>query len=196
MRIKFAVLTFLTLTLTLILALVAPQLSSAQDPAATAEPDDMGGMMMDMGGEHSVDELAPLAMGYYDGTTLFFIHPEASDEGVAQVLTEMMGPDVYAVPSLAQIPAELLGKVYVFTNGIAAMGPLGFQSDVFDSVPGEEAYTPLRSVHLVTWNDGATPVELTSVEDILAAEAAGDVTIEAPGVVVNMPILVWGESTR
>ncbi|MBI5670813.1 MAG: hypothetical protein HZC41_22705 [Chloroflexi bacterium] len=168
---------------------------SAQEvtPEATESMSDME-MEMDTG--YSVDDLAPLAMAYYDGETVYFIHPEASDPDVADVLTEMMGPEVIAVPSLAEIPEELLGNVYVFTNGIEAMGPLGFQPDVFDSVPGDEDYTPLRAVNLVTWQDDAEPRELKSVEEIEAAEAAGDIVIERPGVVVNMPILVWPGGER
>lgn len=169
---------------------------NAQD--ATPEPtsDPMGGMEMEMDSPYSVDDLAPLAFAYYNDGDVYFIHPEASDEGVAEILTAMMGPDVITVPSLAQIPEESLGKVYVFTNGIEGMGPLGFQPDVFDSVPGVETYTPLRSVHLVTWHDDVEPRELTNIDDILAAEESGELTIEVPGVVVNMSILVWPEGQR
>lgn len=168
---------------------------SAQEatPEATESMSDMG-MEMDTG--YSVDDLAPLALAYYEGKTVYFIHPEASDPDVAGVLTEMMGPEVIAVPSLADIPEELLGNVYVFTNGIEAMGPLGFQPDVFDSVPGDDAYTPLRAVNLVTWQDDAEPRELMSLEEIEAAEEAGEIVIERPGVVVNMPILVWPGGER
>lgn len=179
----------------LVVALSLSGLALAQDAAPEATPE-VSGMDMEMDTDYSVDDLAPLAMAYYDGETVYFIHPEASDPGVAQVLTEMMGPDVLAVPSLAEIPEELLGNAYVFTNGVEGMGPLGFQPDVFDSVPGDEAYTPLRAVNLVTWQDGATPVELKSVEEIEAAEASGDLVIESPGVVVNMPILVWPGGER
>lgn len=35
--------------------------------------------------------LAPLVKGYYDGGDLYFIHTEASDSAVANLLTEMMG---------------------------------------------------------------------------------------------------------
>jgi hypothetical protein len=174
------------------LILVGVLVSRAQE--ATPEPG--GGMDMEMDTGYSVDDLAPLALAYYEGGEVYFIHPEASDEGVAAVLTEMMGPDVITVPSLAEIPEELLGNVYVFTNGIEAMGPLGYQPDVFDSVPGDENYTPLRAVSLVTWQENVEARELTSVDEILAAEEAGEVVIEQPGVVVNMPILVWPDGTR
>ncbi|MBE2266752.1 MAG: hypothetical protein IAE80_00885 [Anaerolinea sp.] len=169
---------------------------SAQD--ATPEPtsDAMADMEMEMDSGYSVDDLAPLAFAYYNNGDVYFIHPEASEEGVADVLTAMMGTEVITVPSLGQIPEVLLGKVYVFTNGVEGMGPLGFQPDVFDSVPGVEGYTPLRSVHLVTWQEGIEPRELTNVEDILAAEALSELVIETPGVVVNMPILVWPDGQR
>lgn len=162
--------------------------------ATTPEPTEEAGMEMNM--DYNTNDYAPLAMGMYEGQQVFFVHTEASDPSVAQLLTDMMGPEVVAVPSLAEIPAELLGNVYVFTNGIEGMGPLGFQPDVFDTVPGEETYTPLRAINLVAWEEGATPVELTSAADILAAAEAGDLTIQQPGVVVNMPILVWGEEHR
>jgi hypothetical protein len=165
-------------------------------PAAVQEatPEEMGGMEMDSA--YSVDDLAPLAFAYYNGGDIYFVHPEASDEGVAGILTDMMGTDVITVPSLGEIPPELLGSVYVFTNGVEGMGPLGFQPDVFDSVPGVEGYTPLRAIYLVTWQEGVEARELTSVDAILAAEEAGEVAIEAPGVVVNMPILVWPDGQR
>lgn len=198
MRIKI---TFLTMTaLALAIALYALTLGSISATTPTPPPptEEMGGMdmAMEMDSGYSVDDLAPLALAYYAGEDVYFIHPEASDPGVAQVLTDMMGTDVISVPGLAEIPEELLGNVYVFTNGIEAMGPLGFQPDVFDSVPGDETYTPLRAVNLVTWQEGAEPVELTSAEDILSAQEAGSIVIEQPGVVVNMPILVWGEEHR
>ncbi len=162
---------------------------------ATEEP--MGETMsMEMDSGYSVDKLAPMAMAYYDDTVVYFIHPEASDKGVADVLTKMMGPDVLTVPSLAKIPAELLGNAFVFTNGVEGMGPLGFQPDVFDSVPDDDTYTPLRALNLVTWQDGSKPRELKSVKAIEAAVEAKEVVIEQPGVVVNMPILVWGDTTR
>jgi hypothetical protein len=136
-------------------------------------------------------DLAPLVSGFYNGGEVLFIHTESSDPEVAKMLTDMMGPQVVLVPELAQAPESLLADVYVFTNGVQGMGPFGFQPDVFDAVPGDESYRPLRAVNLVTWQKSETPRELRSVEEIQAAEAAGEVTIAQPGIVVNMPILSW-----
>jgi hypothetical protein len=187
----------------LILALVLMSISGyilAQDTAtATPEPGNtMSGMsdMDDMEMDLSVDEFAPLVRGLYNGDELFFIHTEASDPDVAEMLAVMMGPEVIVVPSLAEINEDILAHVYVFTNGISGMGPMGFQPDVFDSVPGNDDYSPLRTIHLVTWVGDATPRLLDNVEAIQVAEGAGELVIEQPGIVVNMPILVWSGETR
>ncbi len=138
----------------------------------------------------------PAGKAWADGKEIYFVHTEASDEGVAQTLTDMMVSPVIHVPSLADVPAESLANVYVFTNGVAGDGPFGFQADVFDNPPGSDGYTPLRSLNVVTWTDDSKARELTHVDDVLAAEAAGEVTIEQPGVVINMPFVVWDGGQR
>jgi hypothetical protein len=102
-----------------------------------------------------------------------------------------MGPQVVLVPSLAQAPKSLLADVYVFTNGVKGGGPFGFQADIFDSVPGDPGYSPLRAVNLVAWKQGASARELRSTEEVKAAESRGEVTVMRPGAVVNMPMLTW-----
>lgn len=159
--------------------------------------DDMGDMGMGMGVPGvSADQFAPLVQGIYEGEQVLFLHTEASDASVAQMLTEMMGPEVVLVPELAEAPDVLLANVYVFINGIEGMGPFGFQPDIFDAMPGDEDYRPLRRVNLVSWAEGAEPTRLESVEALMAAEAAGDVSIEDSGIVVNMPILSWPGGSR
>jgi len=138
----------------------------------------------------------PAGKAWADGKEIYFIHTEASDAGVAEKLTNMMESPVMLVPSLANVPDESLANVYVFTNGIEGMGPFGFQSDVFDNPPGTPGYTPLRRLNVVTWVDASNARELTHVDDVLAAEAAGEVTIELPGVVINMPFVVWDGGQR
>jgi len=147
-------------------------------------------------GAPAAQTLTPPVRGLYKGRDVLFIHTEASDRQVAARLTGMMGPRVLLVPSLAQIPRALLADVYVFTNGVTGDGPFGFQVDVFSSTPGTPGYTPLREVTLVTWADGIRPRLLGSVEEIQAAARRAEVTLTRPGVVVNMPIVVWPGGTR
>lgn len=140
----------------------------------------------------------PPVQGFYQGEEILFVHTEASDPQVAQMLTDMMGSPVLVVPELAQVPEAALAKVYVFTNGVQpdAMGPMGFQPDVFDSAPEDEGYSLLRAVHFVTWKEGVDPRLLKSAEDIETATNAGEVSIERPGAVVSMPFLTWPGGQR
>jgi hypothetical protein len=133
----------------------------------------------------------PSVGGFYGGQQIQFIHTEASDPGVEDMLTRMMGAKVVLVPSLGQIPSPLLGDVFVFTNGVNGGGPMGFQPDVFSSVPGDVDYTPLRAINLVTWKQSANAIELKSSSEIRDAVSKGQLELTRPGIVVNMPIISW-----
>ncbi|HET7875607.1 MAG TPA: hypothetical protein VFN71_08780 [Methylomirabilota bacterium] len=138
----------------------------------------------------------PPVKGYLDGKDILFLHTEASDPKVAEMLTEMMRSPVLVVPELAQVPEALLAPVYVFKNGVRGDGPFKYQADVFDSPPGSPGYRPLRVVHLVSWNEGRSPRLLRSTAEVKAAEQAGEIVIERPGVVVNMPLVTWPGGSR
>ncbi|MEX1277786.1 MAG: hypothetical protein WEI16_01890, partial [Chloroflexota bacterium] len=154
-----------------------------------------GGGMGDMGEAPTV----PPVHGFYGGGEVLFLHTEASDRQVADMLSGMMGSPVLVVPSLADVPESALGTVYVFTNGDqpdGPRGPFGFQPDVFDSAPGDADYSPLRSVHLVSWRDEGAAEVLRSAEEVEKAIGDGRLTVEEPGVVVNMPFLAWPGGER
>lgn len=138
----------------------------------------------------------PPVKGYTEGMEIRFIHTEASDPQVAELLTEMMRSPVLVVPSLAEAPPEMLADVYVFQNGLRGDGPFGFQSDVFESPPGIEGYTPLRSVVLVSWKNEAAARRLRAASEVEEAVQKGELTLERPGVVVNMPLLTWPGGRR
>ncbi len=138
----------------------------------------------------------PAGKAYAEGKEIYFVHTEASDAGVAEKLTNMMKSPVVLVPSLADVPDESLANVYAFTNGVEGSGPFGFQPDIFDNPPGTDGYTPLRRLNVVTWADGVPARELKSAAEVLEAQTAGDLTIEQPGVVINMPFVVWDGGKR
>jgi len=133
----------------------------------------------------------PPVKGYAKGQEIQFIHTEASDPQVAAMLTRMMGPQVLVVPSLKEIPDRLLATVFIFRNGVKGEGPMGFQPDVFDAVPGDRAYTPLRRIVLVSWRDQRQARTLLSAEEIRLAVQQGTLGLSTPGIVVNMPMLTW-----
>ena len=83
-------------------------------------------------------------------------------------------------------------------------GDRAFQGNVAEFIPGEAGYTPHWNVNVVHTGPGVTLTDILSspfasshypealfddAEDILAAQAAGLVTIEHPGVVVLCPII-------
>jgi hypothetical protein len=133
----------------------------------------------------------PPVAGFYSSRQITFSHTEASDPKVAKLLTGMKASPVIFVPQLAEVPDSALAKVYVFKNGIKGGGPFGFQPDVFDSVPGDQGYRPLRALQLVTWNKGGKAKVLRSAGEIEAATTRGQLHIDQPGVVINMPLLTW-----
>ncbi|MCX6068612.1 MAG: hypothetical protein NT121_23175 [Chloroflexi bacterium] len=138
----------------------------------------------------------PAGKAYSEGKEIYFVHTEASDSALAEKLSAMMKSPVLVVPALVEVPDSALANVYAFTNGLAGKGPLGFQSDVFDNPPGTPGYSPLRRLNTVTWVDATKARELKSAADVLAAETAGEVKIEQPGVVINMPFIVWDGGKR
>ncbi len=85
-------------------------------------------------------------------------------------------------------PDNTLAPIWTVTNGVDG------QHNVIDSVPGQPDYSPLWQVEKVTFKDGVTPRLLTSKAAIVAAEQAGDVTIEKTSTVVNCPVLGDGQN--
>ena len=134
------VLTTKKLIAILFLALATASPVWAQMTENTMKPMEGMGSMMPMGGMMSGEApVIPPVAGYSEGQDILFLHTEASDPEIAKLLTDMMGSPVLVVPALAKVPKEILARVYVFTNGpkaAGAMGPLGFQPDVFESPPG------------------------------------------------------------
>lgn len=138
----------------------------------------------------------PAGKAYAEGKEIYFVHTEVSDAAIAELLSKMMESPVLLVPALADTPDSALANVYVFDNGLKGMGPLGFQSDVFDNPPGTQGYSPLRRLNVVSWVTPDQARELKSAAEVLAAQTAGEVTVAQPGVVVNMPFVVWDGGKR
>jgi hypothetical protein len=116
------------------------------------------------------------ANGWYEGEEIYYI-----DAGVEEGVTERGENDLY-----------LIG------------GNRAFQANVAEFIPGEAGYTPHWNVNVVHTAEGITLADILAspyasahypealfddVEDILDAQAAGLVTIFAPGVVVLCPVI-------
>ena len=145
---------------------------------------------------YAIKPAVPPVKGYAEGQEILFLHTEASDPKVAAMLEEMMRSPVLVVPALAQAPESMRAAVYVFTNGVRGEGPFKYQFDVFDHPPGSPGYRPLREVHLVSWKNERSARLLRSAAEVRAVEKAGEIMIERPGVVVNMPLVTWPGGRR
>lgn len=137
----------------------------------------------------------PLIKGYENGNDVFFIGTDASDQNAADQLTEFTNFTVNVAPILSQTPEAARGQVYVFTNGINGTGPNGFQSPVLNAKPGDETYSPLMQVNMVTWNDQSAAKEVKSVQEIIDAEKNGTIAINKTGIIANHPAVQWEGSS-
>lgn len=120
-----------------------------------------------------------LNRAWYNGEDVYYIRTDASDEAYAEE------NGLVWVPLLnTALSAEgATSPIYTFENAADDQYP------VVSTIPEDENYSPALHVHSVTFN--GDPVVLTSAEEILAAEEAGDITIEALPLVVNHPFVKW-----
>ncbi len=96
-----------------------------------------------------------------DGRTIYYIVTDATPSGPAK----MMG--VINAPTLASTlvsPSAI--DLFQFKNGIEGSGPLGFQPGIAAGVPGDENYSPLWRIFMITWTDPENAVVLETIDDI------------------------------
>jgi hypothetical protein len=138
----------------------------------------------------------PVDKGFAEGNEIYFTHTEVSDAKLAEKMSAGMQSPVLYVPTLAHVTDHALANVYSFTNGVKGSSMSGLQPSVFDNPPGTEGYSPLRRLNVVTWADPAKARELRTAAEILQAADAGELTITQPGVVINMPFIIWEDGKR
>lgn len=133
----------------------------------------------------------PLTKGYVNGSEVFYITTDVSDNQTAKHLTNITGFKVNYAPVLAQSPNASIANIYEFANGINGTGPREFQPNVADSQPGDENYSPLWRINLVEWEQDVTPRELKSQSEITSAQRNGELTIMPTNIIVNCPFIQW-----
>jgi hypothetical protein len=127
--------------------------------------------------------MPPLIRALANGDTVDTIATEASDAATAAALGVTLAP-----PLAGAIGVNATSPRYEVTNFE--------QPDVLSQVPspvgpgnGNSNYSPLWEVFTVTWNPGKTPSLLDSETKVLAAQQAGDVTVQSTGNVINGPVV-------
>jgi hypothetical protein len=137
-----------------------------------------------------------LAKGYVNGNIAFFIATDASDNQTAASITKNPGFKVNFAPALALSLESTRQQGYEFINGVRGEGSFGFQLPVASALPGDKNYTPLVQLNFVKWNSNSsftstvTVRELKSVDEIMAAQKNGELTIAKTNIVINSPAVV------
>jgi hypothetical protein len=137
----------------------------------------------------------PLMSGLYDGKPVSFITTEVSDKAMKDQMGNFTGSPVNYAPNLTK--AQNIGDLWIFKNGVKGAGLMGFQVTVFNSIPGDPAYTPLWRVNFAEWKsttgtNATTPTTLGADDIIADAVKKGQITVTPTKVVVNCPIVQWG----
>ena len=140
----------------------------------------------------NVPATIPMHKGIYEGNQILYIITDGSDEDYAKTLTEKQGWNVELAPVLADVPKDILQKIFIFKNGIKGNGIYGFQDEVFSSTPSQESqYSALSSVIEVTWKIGQKEILFESAAEVITAEEGGRVEFNETGIVLNTPQIVW-----
>ncbi|MEX0874625.1 MAG: hypothetical protein WD646_08550 [Actinomycetota bacterium] len=116
------------------------------------------------------------------GKDVYYIRTDTSDQEFAGA------EELVWVPKLGGLlPAEATGAWYSITGGVDG------QATVLSSEPGRDDYTPAWRINRARWT--GSPRELRSVEDVTAAERAGDLTVTETQIVVNAPVVQWSDGS-
>lgn len=115
-----------------------------------------------------------------DGSTIYYIATDASQMAPANALGV-----VFANKTQNTISTSSSADLYQFSNGIQGSGPLGFQSGVASAKEGDQYYSPMWRIQVVTWKDPTSATLLENTQD-LNSKSDQTTTMQA-GFVVNCP---------
>ncbi len=124
-----------------------------------------------------------------DGSTIYYIVTDATPKGPA----EMMGV-VYAPTSANLITNSAAVDLFQFMDGIKGSGPLGFQPGIAAAAPGDENYSPMWRIFMISWNEpeNASVLETKSDIDQFQSDGLISVTLARPmnsEHIVNCPFI-------
>jgi hypothetical protein len=115
-----------------------------------------------------------------DGSTIYYIATDASQKDPA----DMLGI-VFVNKTQNTITTSSSSDLYQFSNGIVGSGPLGFQSGIGSTKEGDQYYSPMWRIQVVTWKNPSMATLLENSHDITNKS---DLTNTMPaGFVVNCP---------
>lgn len=131
-----------------------------------------GGQIIDINQENmTVTFIAHRGWGP-DGSTIYYIVTDATPSGPA----EMMGV-TYTPTSASLITNPAAVELFQFRDGIKGSGPVGFQPGIAAAAPGDENYSPMWRIFMISWNDPENASVLETKADIDAFQKEGLITV-------------------
>jgi hypothetical protein len=115
-----------------------------------------------------------------DGSTIYYIATDASQKGPADALGI-----VFANKTQNTISTSAAADLYQFSNGIVGSGPLGYQSGVGSVKQGDQYYSPMWRIQVITWKDPTMATLLENTHDLTSKSSLTD-TMQA-SFIVNCP---------
>lgn len=159
-----------------------------------------------------------LLRGYFSGSSVLYLHLDASVGVVAALEASTFAPNLNAAPGLgSDASTSARSAIVPIVNGPRGKGNRqrqGLQSAVLgegdplnitQSLPGGAGYSPLWDVAPTVWSSSAKPRLLKSTAEVAAAVKAGDLVsgakgpknaslggLEAAGFISNCPTIAIG----
>ncbi len=165
------------------------QMPVKADKTLTDDVPFVGGQVLDIDlKEKTVTFIAHRGWGP-DGKTTYCIITDATPVGPANML------GVTNVPTNQNlITKNVTANVFHFLNGIKGVGPMGFQTGISSSAPGDANYSPMWRVFMIDWNEPESAVVLVDKNDIDFFEQEGKININVAKPmnedhVINCPVI-------
>jgi hypothetical protein len=148
------------------------QMMVKEDKTLTDETPYGGGQVLDINTDDmTVTFIAHRGWGP-DGRTIYYIVTDATPVGPA----DMMG--VTPAPTSASLIANSAAvDLFQFANGITGSGPIGFQAGIAASATGDENYSPMWRIFMISWEDPDNASLLETLGDINAFKDEGLLTV-------------------
>ncbi len=108
-----------------------------------------------------------------DGRSIYYIVTDATPAGPAE------GMGVAYTPTSANLLANAAAvDLFQFTNGLKGPGPLGFQPGIATAALGDEGYSPMWRISVVTWDEPKYASLLLTIDDINTMRSEGNLTTQ------------------
>ncbi|HSD05554.1 MAG TPA: hypothetical protein VLB45_07395 [Nitrosopumilaceae archaeon] len=108
-----------------------------------------------------------------DGKTIYYIVTDATPSEAASMI------GVTNAPKLAKtIASPAAVDLYQFTNGLKGSGPLGFQAGIASAALGDDNYSPLWRISVITWKEPLKATLLETISDVNSKKSSDDITVE------------------